>query len=508
MTATLAAPEPCDLLVRARAALVLDAEGTVLSDVALAITGNRITHIGPAAETARLFAPRQTVGSPHHLLMPGLVNTHNHTPLMVVRGMVEDVGFAPAYTPGIPQGDMLSEEEAFLLARLGAYEMLRFGSTTVVDFYRHPMALAAAAHEIGLRSFIGGRIMDADTSALARREWRADRDQGERTLREAMDFVAVWSGRSELISPILGPHAPDTCSPGLLRHVAEVAEVGQMILNTHLHQSPMEVEIVQARDGKRPVELMDEVGLLGPPPHRRALHPHDRERHGAVRVTRRGRRPCTGGQCGPRLGGQHAGAGARRSTHQPLHRHQVGRHVRGHAHGDCRHPHSRRGFHRLLPRCAALGHPQWRRGARARRRDRRAESGARADLVLLDTRAPNLARSSTGRGSWFTAPPAAMWTRWWWMARFCWKAAAPPASTATRWSPPPRRWRAACGNGPDGRRASAHKRPRAIRRAGACPHAARRMGPVPAPVVSMALAISERSSAVSSSVAASSQPST
>ncbi|WP_332117346.1 amidohydrolase family protein [Azorhizobium caulinodans] len=264
MTATLAAPEPCDLLVRARAALVLDADGTVLSDVALAITGNHITHIGPAAKTARLFAPRQTVGSPHHLLMPGLVNTHNHTPLMVVRGMVEDVGFAPAYTPGIPQGDMLSEEEAFLLARLGAYEMLRFGSTTVVDFYRHPMALAAAAHEIGLRSFIGGRIMDADTSALARREWRADRDQGERTLREAMDFVAVWSGRSELITPILGPHAPDTCSPGLLRHVAEVAEVGQMILNTHLHQSPMEVEIVQARDGKRPVELMDEVGLLGP----------------------------------------------------------------------------------------------------------------------------------------------------------------------------------------------------------------------------------------------------
>ncbi|WP_051356610.1 amidohydrolase family protein [Azorhizobium doebereinerae] len=258
------APQPCDLLVRARAALVLDAQGTVLSDVAVAVVGDRIAHIGPAAEMAALYVPARTLGSAHHLLMPGLVNSHNHTPIMVVRGMVEDVGFAPAYTPGVPQGDMLSEEEAYLLARLGAYEMLRFGSTTVVDFYRHPQALARAAREIGLRSFIGGRIMDADTAALARREWRADPAQGERTLREAMDFVAAWSGRTDMVTPVLGPHAPDTCSPALLRQVAELAEAGQLILHTHLHQSPMEVEIVTARDGRRPVELMDEVGLLGP----------------------------------------------------------------------------------------------------------------------------------------------------------------------------------------------------------------------------------------------------
>ncbi|MDE1568168.1 amidohydrolase family protein [Aquabacter sp. P-9] len=268
MTASLAVPpappSPCDLLVEARAALLMDAAGTIASHVALAIEGDRIRAIGPVAEMTAAYAPKRRLGSARHLVMPGLVNTHNHTPIMVVRGMIEDRSFAPAYTPGVPQGDQISHEDAYLLARLGAYEMLRFGSTTVVDFYRHPEALAQAARETGLRAFVGGRIMDADTSALARREWKADASRGEATLTEAMDFVTAWTGRDPLVTPVLGPHAPDTCSPDLLRMVAGLATKHGLILHTHLHQSPMEIEVVAARDGMRPVELMAETGLLGP----------------------------------------------------------------------------------------------------------------------------------------------------------------------------------------------------------------------------------------------------
>src|SRR5215470_13978268 len=55
--------------------------------------------------------------------MPGLVNTHNHTPLVITRGMVEDMNFAPMYTPGVPQGHRIGAEEAYLLARLGAWDL-------------------------------------------------------------------------------------------------------------------------------------------------------------------------------------------------------------------------------------------------------------------------------------------------------------------------------------------------------------------------------------------------
>jgi 5-methylthioadenosine/S-adenosylhomocysteine deaminase len=257
-------PLPCDLVITARAAFLLDDAGTIVSDVGVAITGERIVAIGPRAEIESAWAPARRLGSARHLLMPGLVNTHNHTPLMIVRGMVEDLSFAPAYTPGIPQGDALSFEEAHALARLGVYELLRFGSTTIVDFYRHPEALARAAEEAGLRAFVGGRIMDADNAALARGEWRADATRGRATLAEAMDVVERRRAPGSLVTPILGPHAPDTCSPDLLREVAGIAAAKDLILHTHLHQSPMEVDVVLARDGMRPVELMEEVGLLGP----------------------------------------------------------------------------------------------------------------------------------------------------------------------------------------------------------------------------------------------------
>ena len=99
--------------------------------------------------------------------MPGLVNVHNHTPLMITRGMIEDIGLAPMYTPGIPQGHWLSEEDAHALSSLGMYELLRAGCTTVVDFYRYPSACARAAAELGLRAVIAGRVHDADPGALA-----------------------------------------------------------------------------------------------------------------------------------------------------------------------------------------------------------------------------------------------------------------------------------------------------------------------------------------------------
>ena len=170
--------------------------------------------------------------------MPGLVNTHNHTPLMIVRGMVEDLSFEPAYTPGVPQGHALSAEEAYLLARLGAWELLRCGSTTVVDYYRHGDSCARALAESGLRGFVGGRIHDADTATLARGEWRYDRAVGEATLRENCDLIARWDGHDHgRIRCVLAPHAPDTCSRELRREVAALSAGRDRTVHTHLAQS-------------------------------------------------------------------------------------------------------------------------------------------------------------------------------------------------------------------------------------------------------------------------------
>ncbi len=256
------APLQCDVLVQAAAVITMDPAAPLLRDAAIAVKDGVIVACGPAAALAAQFAPARRAGSAQAIALPGLVNTHNHSPLMIVRGAIEDKGFAPAYTSGVPQGDVLSAEEAYLLARLGLYEMLRFGSTTVVDFYRHPETLAQAMVETGLRGFVGGRIMDADTKALASGHWRQAPARGVATRDEAFRFAEAWRDRHPMVTPLLAPHAADTCSAGLLREVAALADATGMLVHTHMHQSQAEVDVVLARDGCRPVEAFEQAGLL------------------------------------------------------------------------------------------------------------------------------------------------------------------------------------------------------------------------------------------------------
>ena len=257
-------PIACDLVVEHALVLALDDAETIVADGAVAVAGDRIAALGPSVEIARDFQGRETIDARGGILLPGLVNVHNHTPLMITRGMVEDLGHAPAYTPGIPQGPALAFEEVLALSRLGAYELLRAGSTTVVDYYLHPKALAEAMVEVGLRGVVGGRILDADMAAVARGgKRRHDPAIGRATLDEAMDLAETYADHPDArIRCELAPHAPDTCSAALLREVRDLAESAEGCVHTHLAQSRGEVEWVRARDGVSPVELLDECGLL------------------------------------------------------------------------------------------------------------------------------------------------------------------------------------------------------------------------------------------------------
>ena len=161
------APEPCDLLVDGGLVLTLDAGDRILADGAVAIRADRIVAVEPAAIARARFAPLVRIDARRRIVMPGLVNTHNHTPLVITRGMVEDMNFAPMYTARVPQGYRLGAEEVYLLSRLGAWDLLRTGSTTVVDYYRHGDSCARAMAESGLRAFVGGRIHDIDLAAVA-----------------------------------------------------------------------------------------------------------------------------------------------------------------------------------------------------------------------------------------------------------------------------------------------------------------------------------------------------
>jgi 5-methylthioadenosine/S-adenosylhomocysteine deaminase len=255
--------KPCDLLVTADLIFTLDPAGRILKNGAIAVSDRTIVDIGPADELGGRWSPGATIDGKNRIAMPGLVNVHNHTPLMITRGMIEDIGFAPMYTPGVPQGHWLTEDDAYALSRLGLYELLRAGCTTVMDFYRYPSSCARAAAELGVRGIIAGRVHDAEPGTLADGKHVYNRAIGEASLRENAELIERWNGHDGgRIRCDWAPHAPDTCSDDLLREVKKLADAHGGNVHTHLSQLPAELHAVKERTGLTPPQLMDKLGLL------------------------------------------------------------------------------------------------------------------------------------------------------------------------------------------------------------------------------------------------------
>lgn len=279
----------CDLLVRRALVATFDGADRFIDDGAIAITGNRIVAAGPDAELNALYASRETIDGRHFLAMPGLINSHSHTPLIVTRGLIEDLSFAPIYTRSVPQGHLLSEEESLILARLGMYELLRSGCTTVVDFYRRPQTLARAAEEVGLRAVITGRIHDIDLDALTEKRMVHRAEVGDATIQETVDLIAAWSGGADgRIRCEFGVHGTDTCTPELLRRVRGLAHAHGGNVHIHLAHARAEVAYVHERDGLTPTQLLDEIGLLDDrliAAHCVFLEEDDRRRLGQAGIT-------------------------------------------------------------------------------------------------------------------------------------------------------------------------------------------------------------------------------
>ncbi len=240
--------------VAARIVLVADrlltqnAQNTVYAPGAVAIVGNHIAAVGspedmPSGEVQPL---------PGHILLPGLVNTHTHSPMWLFRGLTEDV----------PRGAWLSERMRPLEQHMtsndlasgalaGCLEMLLNGITTVADRYGHMDTVAAAVEASGLRAIVAHSLYDATA------------DDGLERTRLLIERYGTDPARSR-VTVALGPHATDTCGPDLLRRVRALSDRSGARVVIHLAQSAAEVEAVQARDGLTCAAYLDNVGLLAP----------------------------------------------------------------------------------------------------------------------------------------------------------------------------------------------------------------------------------------------------
>jgi 5-methylthioadenosine/S-adenosylhomocysteine deaminase len=256
-----AAPLRLDLLVTGVDVLTADPRRPELRGATLGVADGRIAWLDlappPRFEAARVLA------LPGRVLTPGFVNVHNHAILTMVRGVAADLGFAPSYTPGIPKGTDVTADQARALARMGALEMMLFGSTLIGDNFVHADVTTEAMAELGVRLAPSWRVHDVDFARVSQGEWRFDAAIGRRTLDGALALRERWR-HDPRVTPNIGAHAVDTCSEGFLREIAAAAASLDLRVNTHLGQSTVEVERVRARTGRSSTQVLEDTGLLGP----------------------------------------------------------------------------------------------------------------------------------------------------------------------------------------------------------------------------------------------------
>ncbi|OPG08113.1 N-ethylammeline chlorohydrolase [Streptomyces sp. GKU 895] len=245
-----------DLLVHGGDVLTVDEAGTVVRDGAVAVHEGEIVAVGPAEELTARFTAAERIDAEGCLVLPGLVNTHTHLAMTLLRGLADDVtlqGFLERVLPA--EARLLAPKNVAAAVRLAIAESVRAGVTSALDMYWFHEAAEQAAREAGWRLHTGPTFMDVPEppDAIA---------YGDRLEWARRDLVARGPARPGH-RPVVFAHSTYTLSPDQLVEIFALAREFGALIHIHAAENATEVATVEVKYGKRPVELLDSLGLLG-----------------------------------------------------------------------------------------------------------------------------------------------------------------------------------------------------------------------------------------------------
>lgn len=249
--------EPADWLYTARYVVTMDAQHRLIEDGAVATRGERIVAVGKRTDLEAQFQPKQRLDRPQALIMPGLINTHTHAAMSLLRGLADDLRLQDWLEKYIFPAEAKNVTPDYVLwgTRLACLEMMLSGTTTYVDMYYFEDRVAQATKEAGLRGVLGESVIgfpapDAKTPADA--------------LRLTESFIQQYKS-DPLIVPAVAPHALYTNSDADLRASRRLANKYGVPLLIHLSETKRENDDARAKRGMSPTQTLDAAGVLDGP---------------------------------------------------------------------------------------------------------------------------------------------------------------------------------------------------------------------------------------------------
>lgn len=244
------------LLVTGGTVVTVDGGRGIFAPGAVAVDGTDIVAVGPAADISNRFSARDRIDATGSVVIPGLINTHTHAPMVLYRGLADDVSLMDWLQRYIfpAEAKTVSPEMVRTGTRLAILEMIQSGTTAFADMYYFEEEIARVAKAAGMRAVPGQTIIQFPV---------ADAKTPADGLTRAEAFIKEFQ-HDELIVPAVAPHAIDTLdAKSLLASRALANKYGVPIL-IHFAETAAEVKNSEAEHKMTPVRYLDSIGFWGP----------------------------------------------------------------------------------------------------------------------------------------------------------------------------------------------------------------------------------------------------
>jgi cytosine/adenosine deaminase-related metal-dependent hydrolase len=239
---------PNDSVTLYRADWVLPVAAPMLADGVVAVAGDRIVAVGPAAEISAAHPGAELVDLGRSIVMPGFVNCHSHLEYTTFRGILDDAEFGDWILQLVDIKASLSPDEYLDSARLGAVESISSGITTVADTSYTGTSIRAA-DEAGLRGRVYLEVYGIDDARL------------DETMREVDERLAAARAIApDRLDVGLMAHAPYTVSSRLYEAIAERSRAVGLKVASHVAESRHELTYVRAGSGKFAHDFREKLG--------------------------------------------------------------------------------------------------------------------------------------------------------------------------------------------------------------------------------------------------------
>jgi 5-methylthioadenosine/S-adenosylhomocysteine deaminase len=218
----------------------------------LGIDQDRIHYVGADAPDD-LQSYEKIVDGRGRLAMPGLINTHGHAAMSLLRGYGDDLPLQVWLQERIwPLEAKFTAEHVKWGTALSIVEMLKTGTTTFADMYMFEDEVAEMVALSGMRASLTRGVI-----GLGSEQEAVDK------LADARQFASSWHGKANgRITAMMAPHAPYTCPPWYIEKILGVAEELDLPIHIHMSETLREVEENAVQYGDRPVKHLEKLGVF------------------------------------------------------------------------------------------------------------------------------------------------------------------------------------------------------------------------------------------------------